>query len=137
MHVDALDGLSCDTFMTRSTDHLSIKPPNFNHDCTSLEPQQQRVLRDVQPMKTKRKMLQGNPHFEKIKPGKKVWLLIPGKQESRWKGPYMVKQLFHNGNVDIETEGRGCVLKVKKYLLKPFLRKFSVSESMTLKDPTT
>ena len=47
----------------------------------------------------------------------------------------MVKQVFQNSKVDIEAEGRGGMLKVKKYLLKPFLRKFS--ESTTLKDPAT
>ncbi|KAM2819064.1 hypothetical protein PS2_037518 [Malus domestica] len=43
MRVDALDGLPSAKFMNRSsTDHLSIKPPNLTHDCTSPKPQQQR-----------------------------------------------------------------------------------------------
>ncbi|XP_048430467.1 uncharacterized protein LOC125472733 [Pyrus x bretschneideri] len=60
---------------------------------------------------------------------------LDGRQESRWKGLYMVMQVFHNGNVDIEKEGRGCVLKVKKYLLKPCIGKFGASKSLTLKEP--
>ncbi|XP_050125638.1 uncharacterized protein LOC126602833 [Malus sylvestris] len=43
-------------------------------------------------------------------------------------------RVFQNSNVDIELEGRGCVLKVKKYLLKSFQRKFSARESLTLKE---
>ncbi|CAN6579695.1 unnamed protein product [Malus baccata var. baccata] len=40
MRVDALDGLPSAQFMNRSsTDHLSIKPPNLTHDCTSPKPQ--------------------------------------------------------------------------------------------------
>ncbi|TQD87860.1 hypothetical protein C1H46_026563 [Malus baccata] len=146
MHVDALDGLPSAEFMTRSsTDHLSIKPPNLICDCISPKMQQQSVQHDVQPIniKKKHKKLQGNPNFKKLQPGKKVWLLnsnfklIPGRQESRWKSPYMVMQVFQNGNLDIEIKGKGCMLKVKKYLLKPFIRKFSASESSTLKEQIT
>ncbi|CAN6547462.1 unnamed protein product [Malus baccata var. baccata] len=83
----------------------------------------------------------GSPDVKKIQPGKKVWLLntsfklVPAKQESRWKGLYMVKQVFQNGNMDIEPEGMGCLLKVKKYQLKPCIGKFGESESLTLKAP--
>ncbi|KAM0996798.1 hypothetical protein ACFX2C_006758 [Malus domestica] len=144
MRVDALDGLSSAEFMSRSsTDHLFIKPPNLTRDCISPKPQQQMVLHDDQPINIKKKHenLPGSPNVKKIQPGKKVWLLntnfklVPGRQESRWKGPYMVKQVFQNGNVDIEPEGRGCLLKVKKYQLKPCIRKFGASESLTLKEP--
>ena len=78
MRVDALDGLPCEKFMSRSsTDHLSIKPPNLTHDCTSLKPQQHRVLHDDQPIdiKKKHKSVPGSPNFKKIWPGGKVWLL--------------------------------------------------------------
>ena len=103
MRVDALDSLPCAKFMSRSSiDHLSIKPPNLTHDCISPKPQQQRVLHDDQPLNIKKKhgKLPGSPNFKKIQPGGKVWLLnsnfklIPGRQESRWKGPYMVTAGF-------------------------------------------
>ncbi|CAN6700862.1 unnamed protein product [Malus baccata var. baccata] len=38
MRVDTLDGFLRDKFMTRSTDHLSIKPPNFIQDCIGPKP---------------------------------------------------------------------------------------------------
>ncbi|XP_070661789.1 uncharacterized protein [Malus domestica] len=111
MRVDALDGLPKAKFMTRSlTNHLLIKTQDVIRECDS-KVQQQKV-RAVE-----------------------VFKLIPGRQESRWKGPYMVKQVFQNSNVDIELEGRGCVLKVKKSLLKSFPKKFGTSESLTLKEP--
>ncbi|TQE07644.1 hypothetical protein C1H46_006715 [Malus baccata] len=144
MRVDALDGLPCAEFMSRSsTDHLSVNPPNLTRDCISPKPQPQRVLHDDQPINTMKKHenLPGSPNVKKIQPGKKVWLLntsfklVPARQESRWKGPYMVKQVFQNGNMDIEPEGRGCLLKVKKYQLKPCIGKFGESESLTLKAP--
>ncbi|KAM2945632.1 hypothetical protein COP2_028523 [Malus domestica] len=143
IHVDALDGLPSAEFMTRSsTDHLYRKPPKLIHDCISLKMQQQSMQHDVQLINIKKKHdnLPGSLNFKKIQLGRKVWLLnssfklILGRQESWWKGPYMVKQVFQNGNMDIEPEGRGCVLKVKKYLLKPFRRKFSARESLTLKE---
>ncbi|KAM1087712.1 hypothetical protein ACFX2B_013063 [Malus domestica] len=144
MRVDALDGVPSAEFMRRSSiDHLSIKPPNLTRECISPKPQQQRVLHDDQPINTMKKHenLPGSPDVKKIQLGKKVCLLntsfklVPGRHESRWKGPYMVKQVFQNGNVDIEPEGKGCLLKVKKYQLKPCIGKFGESESLILKAP--
>ncbi|XP_048427303.1 uncharacterized protein LOC103956534 [Pyrus x bretschneideri] len=157
MRVDALDGLPRAKFVTRSSiDNLPIKTQNVIRECDSKAQQHKVQLLEVQKSKTdpsnqmdqkhqnvksKNKKLHGSPSYQKIQPGNKVWLLssnfksIPGRQESRWKGPYMVKQVFHNGNVDIEKEGKGCVLKVKKYLLKPCIGKFGTSESLTLKEP--
>nr|XP_017179132.2 uncharacterized protein LOC108169756 [Malus domestica] len=57
MRVDTLDGFPRDKFMTRSTDHLSIKPPNFIQDCIGPKPKQQRVLHDVQPIDIKKKVV--------------------------------------------------------------------------------
>ncbi|XP_070664577.1 uncharacterized protein [Malus domestica] len=144
MRVDALDGLPSAKFMNRSsTDHLSIKPPNLTRDCTSLKPQQQRVLHEDQPINTMKKHenLPSNPNFKKIQPGKKVWLLssdfksFPGKQESRWKGPFLVTKVFQNGNVDIKAKGTDFSLKVTKHQLKPCIEKFGVGKSSTLKEP--
>ncbi|XP_070682378.1 uncharacterized protein [Malus domestica] len=144
MRVDALDGLPSAKFMNRSsTDHLSIKPPNLTPDFTSPKPQQQRVLHEDQPMNTlkKHENLPSSPNFKKIQPGKEVWLLssdfksFPGKQESRWKGPFLVTKVFQNGNVNIKTKGTDFSLKVTKHQLKPCIEKFGVGESLTLKAP--
>ncbi|KAM1403030.1 hypothetical protein ACFX2I_011690 [Malus domestica] len=144
MRVDALDGLPSAKFMNRSsTDHLSIKPPNLTRDCTSPKPQQQMVLHEDQPINTMKKYenLPSSPNFKKIQPGKKVWLLssdfktFPGKQESRWKGPFLVTKVFQNGNVDIKAKGTDFSLKVTKHQLKPCIEKFGVGEFLTLKAP--
>ncbi|CAN6587016.1 unnamed protein product [Malus baccata var. baccata] len=166
MCVDALDGLPSAKLMTRSlTDYLPTKTQDVIREYDGKVQQQKVQPVEVQKSKAelilfdnylghqinkkhpsvkgKNKKLQSIPSCEKIQPGRKVWFLnssfklIPGREESRWKGPYMVKQVFQNGNVDIELEGRGCVLKVKKSLLKPFSRKFGASESLTLRDPVT
>ncbi|CAN6580958.1 unnamed protein product [Malus baccata var. baccata] len=121
MRGDALDGLPSAQFMERSsTDHLSIKPPNLTHDCTSPKPQQQKVLHEDQPINTlkKHEKLRSSPIGAKIQPGKKVWLLSsyfktsPGKQKSRWKGPFLVTKVFQKGNVDIKAEGTNFSFKV-------------------------
>ncbi|KAM1159091.1 hypothetical protein ACFX19_032875 [Malus domestica] len=144
MRVDALDGLPSAKFMNRSsTDHLSIKPPNLTRDCSSPKPQQQRVIHEDQQINTMKKYenLPSSPNFKKIQPGKKVWLLssdfktFPWKQESRWKGPFLVTKVFQNGNVDIKAKGTDFSLKVTKHQLKPCIEKFGVGESFTLKAP--
>ncbi|CAN6554897.1 unnamed protein product [Malus baccata var. baccata] len=144
MRVDALDGLPSAQFMKRSsTDHLSIKPPNLTHDCTSPKPRQQRVLHEDQPINTlkKHEKLRSSPVCAKIQPGKKVWLLSsyfkssPGKQKSRWKGPFLVTKVFQKGNVDIKAEGTNFSFKVNKHQLKPCIEKFGAGESSTLKAP--
>ncbi|KAM1030040.1 hypothetical protein ACFX14_033852 [Malus domestica] len=144
MRVDALDGLPSAKFMNKSsTDHLSIKSPNLTRDCTSPKPQQQMVLHEDQPINTMKKHenLPSSPNFKKIQPGKKVWLLssdfksFPGKQESRWRGPFLVTKVFQNGKVDIKAKGTDFSLKVTKHQLKPCIEKFGVGESSTLKEP--
>ncbi|CAN6567651.1 unnamed protein product [Malus baccata var. baccata] len=37
-----------------------------------------------------------------------------GKQESRWKGPFLVTNVFQNGNVDIMAEGKDFPFKVAR-----------------------
>nr|XP_028946782.1 uncharacterized protein LOC114820351 [Malus domestica] len=60
---------------------------------------------------------------------------FPGKQESRWKGPFLVTKVFQNGNVDIKAKGTDFSLKVTKHQLKPCIEKFGVGEFLTLKAP--
>ncbi|CAN6588659.1 unnamed protein product [Malus baccata var. baccata] len=59
----------------------------------------------------------------------------PGKQKSRWKGPFLVTKVFQKGNVDIKAEGTNFSFKVTKHQLKPCIEKFGVGESSTLKAP--
>nr|XP_028949328.1 uncharacterized protein LOC114821407 [Malus domestica] len=144
MCVDAMDGLPSAKFMNRSsTDHLSIKPPNLTRDCSSPKPQQQRVIHEDQPINTMKKYenFPSSSNFKKIQPGKKVWLLssdfklFPGKQESRWRGPFLVTKVFQNGSVDIKAKDIDFSLKVTKHQLKPCIEKFGVGKSLTLKAP--
>ncbi|CAN6711772.1 unnamed protein product [Malus baccata var. baccata] len=164
MHVDGLDGLPHAKFMTRSsTDNLRIKTQNVTRECDSKVQQHKVQLVEVLKSKAdptlfdnytghhidqkhlnvkgKKKKLQSSPNFKKIQPGKEVWLLssdfksFPGKQESRWKGPFLVTKVFQNGNVDIKVEGTGFAFKVTKHQLKPCIAKFGVGESSTLKEP--
>ena len=92
-------------------------------------------------IKKKHENLPSSPNFKKIQPSKKVWLLssdfksFPGKQESRWKCPFLVTKVFQNGNVDIKAKGTDFSLKVTKHQLKPCIEKFGVGESLTLKAP--
>ncbi|CAN6725580.1 unnamed protein product [Malus baccata var. baccata] len=162
MRIDALDGSAHAKCTTKSSnDHLYLKSLNVSHDCKSIEAQQHNdQLVEVQKSKTnqnsfdnkqdqkhskevkrKNKKLQNNSKCKEIQPGDKVWLLCsdfkssPGRQESRWKGPFLVAKVFQNGNVDIEDQGKGSLFKVTKDLLKPCLGKFNASESLTLKEP--
>ncbi|CAN6725298.1 unnamed protein product [Malus baccata var. baccata] len=132
MRVDVLNGLPHANFVTRSsTSKLPIKTQNVI--CHQVDQKHLNVKGN--------KKLRSSPSCAKIQPGKKVWMLSsdfkssPGRQESRWKGPFLVTKVFNNGNVDIEPEGRGCLLKVKKYQLKPCIGKFGTSESLTLNEP--
>ena len=128
MRVDTLDGFPHANFVTRSsTNNLPIKTQNVIREYNS-EAQQHKVQlfkgqksqtdpsnqmdQKHRNVKCKNKKLHGNPSCEKIQPSTKVWLLssdfksFPGKQESRWKGPFLVTKVFQNGNVDIKVEYR-------------------------------
>ena len=47
--------------------------------------------------------------------------IFPGKLKSRWTGPYIVKQVFPYGAVDIVNPTDGESFKVNGQRLKPFL----------------
>ena len=63
--------------------------------------------------------------------------LFPGKLRSRWTGPYIVKEVFPHGAVEIENPSNGATFKVNGQCLKPFLELITeeVGETMTLHDP--
>ena len=77
-----------------------------------------------------------------FEPSQKVLLydsrlhLFPGKLRSRWSGPFIVKNVFPHGAVEIENPKNGNVFKVNGQRLKPFLENFVQNEeSITLIDP--
>ena len=62
---------------------------------------------------------------------------FPGKLQSCWIGPYIVKKVYLHGAVEIEDPMNGTVTKVNGQRLKPFLEGFdSLLESIQLEDPT-
>ena len=63
--------------------------------------------------------------------------LFRGKLRSRWIGPYIVKEVFPHGAVEIENPSNGATFKVNGQRLKPFLELIieEVGETMTLHDP--
>ena len=83
-------------------------------------------------------------HRKSFAPGQKVLLynsrlhLFPGKLRSRWTGPFMVKEVFPYGAVEIENPRNGVIFKVNGQRLKPFLElpTKSMEEAMVLYEPT-
>ena len=78
-------------------------------------------------------------HFE---PNQKVLLydsrlhLFPGKLQSRWTGPFVVKKVYPHGAIDVEDPTNGNTFKVNCQRLKPFLEGFdSTLESIPLENP--
>ena len=62
--------------------------------------------------------------------------LFPGKLRSRWTGPYIVKEVFPHGAVEIENAANGDCFKVNGQRLKPFVEKFDSEDmSISLNDP--
>ena len=62
--------------------------------------------------------------------------LFPGKLRSRWTGPYIVRNVYPHGAVDIEDPKNGHVFKVNGQRLKTFLEGFDPSmETIELADP--
>ncbi|XP_008360770.3 uncharacterized protein [Malus domestica] len=132
IRVDVLNGLPHANFVTiSSTSKLPIKTQNVI--CHQIDKKHLNVKGN--------KKLRSSPSCAKIQPGKKVWLLntsfklVLGKQESRWKDPFLVTKVFQNGNVDIKGEGTDFSFKVTKHQLKPCIGKFGASKSLTLKEP--
>ena len=64
------------------------------------------------------------------------FIFFPGKLRSRWTGPYIIKEIFPHGAVEIENAANGNRFKVNGQRLKPFVEKFdSEDTSITLNDP--
>ena len=59
-------------------------------------------------------------------PGQKVLLFnsllnqFPGKLRTRWYGPFIVKQVFPHGAVELLKEEGGTTFKVNGHRVKPF-----------------
>ncbi|KAJ8770550.1 hypothetical protein K2173_018041 [Erythroxylum novogranatense] len=78
-----------------------------------------------------------------FKIGQKVLLyqskfrLFPGKLRSRWVGPYVVRNVYPHGAVEIEELGTDRVFKVNGHRLKPFYEGFEphTIEGVNLEDP--
>ena len=77
-------------------------------------------------------------HFE---PNQKVHLydsrlhLHPGKLRSRWTGPYVVKQVFPNGSVEVKDPTDGRIFRVNGQRLKHYIESVSLVEEVLLEDP--
>ena len=77
-----------------------------------------------------------------FEPSQKVLLynsrlhLFPRKLRSRWIGPFIVKNVFPHGAIEIENPNNGNIFKVNRRRLKPFFENFSQEEeSINLEDP--
>ena len=51
--------------------------------------------------------------------------LFHGKFRSRWTGPFVVKNVYPYGTVEIENPHNGNIFKVNGQRLKPFLENYS------------
>ena len=62
--------------------------------------------------------------------------LFPGKLRSIWTGPYIVKEVFLHGAIEIKNLSNGATFKVNGQHLKPFLELVTeeVGKAMTLHD---
>ena len=60
---------------------------------------------------------------------------FPGKLRSRWTRPFIVKNIFPHGAIEIENPKNGNIFKVNGQCFKPFLENFSQEESVNLEDP--
>ena len=61
--------------------------------------------------------------------------LFPEKLRSRWTGPFIVKNVFPHGAIEIENLKNGNIFKMNGQRLKPFLENFSQDEeSINLED---
>ena len=73
--------------------------------------------------------------------GKKILLynshlhLFPGKLKSKWTGPFIVKNVYPYGAVDIENPRDGDIFKVNGQRLKTFLDYSDFQESFLLTNP--
>ena len=76
-----------------------------------------------------------------FEPNQKVHLydsrlhLHPGKLRSRWYGPFVVKQVFPNGAIEIKDPNDGRVLKVNGQRLKHYIERVNQAEEIILEAP--
>jgi hypothetical protein len=77
-----------------------------------------------------------------FEPSQKVLLfnsrlrLFPGKLRSKWTGPYIVKNVFDYGAVEVENPSNGNTFTVNGQRLKPFLENFVKNvDTIILMDP--
>ena len=61
--------------------------------------------------------------------------LFPGKLKSRWMGPFIVKQAYPNGSVDLRDPNDDTVIKVNGQRVKPYVVQQTVREEILLLDP--
>ena len=62
--------------------------------------------------------------------------IFPGKLRSRWTGPFVVKNVYPYGAIDIENPRNGNVFKVNGQRLNPFLENQALEEeSVSLSNP--
>jgi hypothetical protein len=63
--------------------------------------------------------------------------MFPGKLQSRWTGPFIVRSVFSYGAIEIEDPKNGSTFKVNEQRLKPFLElQSSEVETTLLEDPS-
>ena len=61
---------------------------------------------------------------------------LPGKLQSRWTGPFVVKKVYPHGAIDVEDPTNGNTFKVNGQRLKSFMEGFdSTLESILLENP--
>ena len=58
--------------------------------------------------------------------------LFPGKQKSRWTGPFIIWSVFSYGAIEIEDPKNGNTFMVNGQRLKPFLELRRMEVEMTL-----
>ncbi|XP_057784475.1 uncharacterized protein LOC131001840 [Salvia miltiorrhiza] len=64
--------------------------------------------------------------------------LFPGKLKSRWSGPFLLKEVFEHGAVELFNENTNESFRVNGHRVKPYYEHqslFMVAESHTLHDP--
>ncbi|CAH9138395.1 unnamed protein product [Cuscuta epithymum] len=71
-----------------------------------------------------------------FKPGMEVLLydsrlrLFPGKLKSRWTGPFLIRQVFSHGAIELENPKSGNVFKVNGQRVKRYLKSEDVVEQV-------
>jgi hypothetical protein len=132
--------------------YWAIKQFNFNLDkASSLHKLQLNELEEIRNeayensriYKERMKVFHDKNILRKsFEPSQKVLLynsrlhLFPGKLRSRWTGPFVVKNVYPYGTVEIENPQNGNIFKVNGQRLKPFLENYIPEvESTPLEDP--